>query len=366
MKKTLAIIGSTGSVGKTTLEVFRKSKNLKLKYLCANNNYNSLNNQIKKFKPDYFHLFNLKLNKKLMFKKKNKPINFFYKKKIDFVVSGVSGFDSLDMNFELLKISKNLLIANKETLICGGDFFLKEAKKNNCNIIPIDSEHHCIDFFLKNFNSNYKIKEVSLIASGGPFWNKKINFNEKIKNVINHPNWNMGKKISVYSSNLTNKILELFEAHILFKIPIEKLSIKIENTSNIHSIITLENNISFLILHYPNMSIPISNSLNQKNDFSLKFKDKNLNITDPDTKKFLSLKIVKKILHKGHSAMIIFTVLNDRLTEMYLEKKIQYGEILKKLEKLFKKNEVLRLLNIKIRSKKDVLKLMENVKSLTI
>ena len=173
--KTLAIIGSTGSIGKSALKVYEKNKKtFKLSTLAANTNINKLIKQYFKFKPKNIFLISdyVKTKKKKYLISKD----FFLKKKkkkIDYVISGVSGYDAININFELIKISKKLLIANKETIICGGKVFLDLAKKYKCEVIPIDSEHHCIDFFLKSFNLKKDIKKIYITASGGPFLKKK-------------------------------------------------------------------------------------------------------------------------------------------------------------------------------------------------
>ena len=158
--KTLAIIGSTGSIGESALKVYKENKkSFKLITLAANTNLNKLTKQYLKFKPQNVFLISNQKKKtkkkylitKEIFLKKNK-------KKIDYIISGASGYDAIKINFELIKISKKLLIANKETIVCGGEVFLNFAKKYKCQIIPIDSEHHCIDFFLKSFNLKKNIK----------------------------------------------------------------------------------------------------------------------------------------------------------------------------------------------------------------
>ena len=350
--KTLAIIGSTGSIGKSALEVYENNKkSFKLIALAANTNLNKLIKQYLKFKPQNIFLISdcdiKKEKKKYLITKK-----IFLKKtkkKIDYVISGASGYDAIKVNFELIKISKKLLIANKETIVCGGKVFLELAKKHKCEVIPIDSEHHCIDLFLKSFNFKKDIKKIYITASGGPFLNKKINYNEKLNKVINHPTWKMGKKISVDSSTFANKVLELFEAKILFKLPSNKLGIKIESRSNTHAIIRLHNNIIFSIMHVPNMTIPISNSLGVSNNLKINLNNFHSKYYDVDVKKFPIVKLGFYILNNCTMAgFIIFTVLNQRLVEKYLKNEIKYGEIVDKLVKLFKHNDLL------IKSKKNI------------
>ncbi len=360
--KTLAIIGSTGSVGISALNVYKKNKNkFKLLTLAANTNFQKLYKQYKTFKPKNFFLINNKHN----FKKKNLINKKIFlnknKKKIDFVISGISGYEAIKFNFELVKISKKLLIANKETIICGGEVFLNYAKKNNCEIVPIDSEHHCIDFFIKNFNIDTKdIKKFYLTASGGPFLNKRIKFDEKLKNVINHPTWKMGKKISVDSSTFANKVLELFEAKILFNLSTRQLGIKIDQKSYTHAIVHLKNNILLPIIHKPSMMLPISNSLGISNNFDIKLKKINLKYLDVNIKKFPLVKLGFFILEKcKDSGYVIFTVLNERLVNKYISNKIKYGEIVYNLVKLFKNKKILDKSKIKIKNINEINKLIE-------
>ncbi len=368
--KSLAIIGSTGSIGKSALNVYGKNKKqFKLIYLSCKNNFDLLKKQIHKNNPKFFFINNSNYQKKIKNKNKIKNIDFFIKKKIkiDYVISGISGYESIDLNFKLLKISRNLLIANKETIICGGKFFLNYAKNNDCNIIPIDSEHHCIYFFLKNFKFNFdNISKIILMASGGPFLKKKPLHNENVKKVLKHPTWKMGKKISVDSATMANKIMELFEAKILFNVPNKKIDIKIESKSLIHAIIALKNNINFLIGHEASMEIPISNSLGCTNNFKLNFQKQNLNVQNFNSKKFPLIELGFKILEYGHAGMIIFTVINERLVNSFLEKNINYGDISLKLNNIFKKNKIVKLSKKCIKNKSDIYRVINFAKSLKL
>tara|TARA_B100000963_G_scaffold360902_1_gene393788 strand:+ start:153 stop:1262 length:1110 start_codon:yes stop_codon:yes gene_type:complete len=368
--KTLAIIGSTGSIGKSALEVYENNKkSFKLITLAAHTNFVKLNKQYLKFKPKNIFLIsnydtkkvkkNYLITKDLFFKKR--------KKKIDYIISGVSGYDAIKINFELIKISKKLLIANKETIVCGGKVFLDLAKKHKCEIIPIDSEHHCIDLFLKSFKFKKEIKKIYITASGGPFLNKKINYNEKLNKVINHPTWKMGKKISVDSSTFANKVLELFEAKILFELPSNKLGIKIESRSNTHAIIKLYNNIILPIMHAPNMTIPISNCLGVRNNFKINLNNFYSEYYDVDIKKFPIVKLGFYILKNCTVAgYIIFTVLNQRLVEKYLKNEVKYGEIVDKLVKLFKHSDLLKKSKKNIKDIKDIFETINYAKKIKL
>ena len=356
--KTLAIIGSTGSIGKSALKVYNNNKkNFKLVSLAANTNLIKLKKQYLKFKPK--NIFLIKNNGTQKIENKNyfttKDIFLKKNKKIDYVISGVSGYDAININFELTKVSKKLLIANKETIVCGGKVFLDFAKKNKCEILPIDSEHHCIDLFFKSFKLKKDIKKIYLTASGGPFLNKKIKYDEKLNKVIDHPNWKMGKKISVDSSTFANKVLELFEAKNLFNLPYSKLGIKIESKSNTHAIVCLKNNIIIPIIHYPSMRIPIANCLDLNDNLKINLNRFSSVYYDVNIRKFPLVKLGFYILkYCSMAGFIIFTVLNERLVEKYLKKEIKYGEIVDKLVKLFKHNVLLRKSKKKIKNIKDI------------
>ncbi len=369
--KTLAIIGSTGSIGKSSLDVYQKNKkNFKLIALAANTNLNKLNKQYLKFKPKNIFLIN-ELKERTNIKKKyfiTKKL-FLKKnyKKIDYVISGVSGYDAIKINFDLLKISKKLLIANKETIVCGGKVFLDSAQKNKCEIIPIDSEHHCIDIFFKNFNLKKEVKKIYITASGGPFFKKKINYNEKLNKVINHPTWKMGKKISIDSSTFANKVLELFEAKILFGLKSSQLGIKIESKSNTHAIVKLNNNILLPIMHFPSMKIPISNCLGVSNNLKIDLNNFNLKYYKVDIRKFPLVKLGYYILKNCSLAgFIIFTVLNQRLVEKYLKNEVKYGEIVDKLVKLFKHNVLIKKSKKNIKSLKEIFDIINYAKKIKL
>ena len=365
--KSLAIFGSTGSIGSSSLSVYKKHKSkFNLLYLSSNSNYKKLFKQYKIYKPKNILITN---NLKKITHSKLVTFNEILKnnKVIDYVISGVSGYEALELNLKLIKISKNLLIANKETIICGGNFFLNEAKKFNCNIIPIDSEHYCLSFFLKNFKNKNQIKNIYLIASGGPFLNKKISSKETLKKTLKHPNWKMGKVISINSSTFANKILELFEAKILFNIPAKKLKILVEPNSIAHILIELKNNLFLPILHKPTMRIAISNSLGISSSEKYKICDKNLKFLKPDIKKFPMVKLgYRLLLNHGLASKIIFTVLNERLVKLYMEGNIDYGDIVKILLKNFKKKHILSKLNCKIYKYKDIINLVNYLKKIKL
>ena len=268
MKKKICILGSTGSIGKTTLEIVSKNKkDFDVVLLSGNKNVKLLISQAKNFRPKYIYSNNFNLNESLkIFCKKNNinlinDLNFLKKTKFDTTVAAISGIDGLLPTINIIKFSKKILIANKESIICGWKFILKELKKYNCHFIPIDSEHFSILNLIKNKDIN-TINNIYLTASGGPFFRKKINLKKVTPlQAANHPNWKMGKKISIDSANLMNKVLEIIEASLIFNLPINRFKIIIHPQSLIHAIIEFDNGLSTMLYHNNDMKIPIGNSL---------------------------------------------------------------------------------------------------------
>jgi 1-deoxy-D-xylulose-5-phosphate reductoisomerase len=343
MKKKVCILGSTGSIGLLTLEIISKDKkNFDVILLSGNNNYKLLIYQALKFKPKYIYSNNFFLTKKInFFCKKNKieiisDLNQLKKIKFDITVSAISGIAGLLPTLNIIKFSKKILIANKESIICGWKFINKELKKYNCLFTPIDSEHFSISNLIHNKNKN-SIKNIYLTASGGPFFNKKINLNKVTPvQAAKHPNWKMGKKISIDSANLMNKILEIIEASLIFNLPINKFKIIIHPQSLIHAIIEFRNGLSSMLHHDNDMKIPLSNSL--YDDFYInkeltdKFSFENvLSFYNPNIKKLPSIKILKLTNTLNETGFILINVLNEILVEKFLNNKILFTDIVYKL-----------------------------------
>ena len=252
MKKKIVILGSTGSIGRSTLEVIKKDKkNFDVVLLTANNNFTKLIQQAKEFKVKNVLIknekFYLKVKNSL---KKTKTrvysgdasINKIISRKIDLTMSAIVGLAGLQPTVDAIKVSKTVALANKETIICGWHLLSKLKKKYKTEILPVDSEHFSIMELTKNVTDD-EIEEIIITASGGPFLRvprNKLN-DIKPKQAINHPNWKMGKKISVDSANLMNKVFEVIEAYKLFGFKKKKYRIMIHPQSYVHSIICFKN-----------------------------------------------------------------------------------------------------------------------------
>ena len=270
MKRKISILGSTGSIGISTLNIIDKKKKLFEVYLLlANKNYKVICHQIKKYNPKYFivsdqRTFNRVLKK--FKKRKTKILNNLDKsivrKVSDITISGVPGIAGLKPTLTMVKLSKKILIANKESIICGWNLIQKEAKKNKTTIVPVDSEHFSIMKILENQKIK-RIDKIYITASGGPFLDYKLEKMRKIKptEALRHPTWKMGKKISIDSATLMNKILELIEAQKIFNIPAKKLEIIIHPNSLVHAIIKFKNGLNKFIYHETSMIIPLSNAI---------------------------------------------------------------------------------------------------------
>ena len=270
MKTLISILGSTGSVGKNTLEVVSKKKNLLKPFIfSANKNFKLICKQIIEFKPKFFVVNDkkifLKVSKKFV-NSKVKILNNYNDIKLTsgkcITVSAIPGIAGLDPILKLIKYSDKVLIANKESIICGWDLIKKEAYKKKTKLIPIDSEHYSILKLLEHQKLE-QIEKIYITASGGPFLNykpkqlKKVNFKKALK----HPKWKMGKKISIDSSTLMNKVFEVVEAQKLFNLPYDKIEIIVHPNSLVHAIMELKNGLKKFIFHDTSMKIPLANAI---------------------------------------------------------------------------------------------------------
>ena len=368
MKKLISILGSTGSVGLSTLRIVdTKKKILKPYIFMADKNYSMILKQIKKYKPKYFIINNKSVYYKIKKKLSNNRVTILnnieklkIKKKTDITVSAIPGISGLSPTLKLIKISKKILVANKESIICGWRLIKSELKKNKTKLIPIDSEHFSIMQLLKNHKIN-EINKIYLTASGGPFLGFKNNLLNQItpKEALKHPKWKMGKKISIDSATLINKIFELIEAERLFNLPKDKLDIIIHPNSLVHAIIELKNGLKKFILHETTMIIPIANAIfedkTEIKEFIKKKRLKNKIIDDlifksVDKKNFPIIKIKNKIT-EYESTPIIINGSNELLVDQFLKKKVPFLGIIKIIisilrDRNYKKNAIIRPKNI--------------------
>jgi len=349
MKKSICILGSTGSIGKSSISLISKNKNLfSINVLMANSNYKLICEQIKKHKPKYFIINNYKIYLKIKNKFKKRKIKILnnissvrLKKKSDIVISSISGIAGLKPTLHMIQFTKKILLANKESIICGWGLISRELKKNKTKVIPVDSEHFSLKLLLDN--NQDEIEKIYITASGGPFLNrkkKKISIND----AINHPRWSMGKKISVDSATMINKVLELQEARLLFSKYKNKLDIIIHPESLIHAIVIFKNGLSKMLYHHPDMKIPLANAIFEKkvilknilksnnNDY---FHNKKFHFLKTNNKNFPAIKFINSI-NEFPSSSIILNAGNEILVDLFLKKIIQFNSIIKYLSSLLR------------------------------
>ena len=339
MKKLISILGSTGSVGLTTLNIIDKDNKNFIPYLfSANKNYNLICKQIKKYKPKYFIINNVNIFlkvKKKFYKTRTKILNNFssisLKRKSDITICAIPGIAGLKPTISLINFSKKILIANKESIICGWSLIKQKSIKSKTNIIPIDSEHFSIFNLIKNREKN-EINKIYLTASGGPFLNYTQSELKKVKpkDALKHPKWKMGKKISIDSSTLMNKILELIEAQKIFDLSNDKLEILIHPNSLVHAIVDFKNGLKEFIYHETSMEIPIANAIYDGKLDIRKFgkfyntdQIKSLFFKKVDKKKFPVIKLKNRI-DEYPSTSIIINAANEIFVDQFLNKKVPF------------------------------------------
>ena len=357
MTKKVAILGSTGSIGKSLLNIIsRDKKNFQIHLLTADKNYKLLIIQAKKYKVKNLIITNKKsfdiLKDKL---KTNKSINIFnnyncfnkvFRGKIFYVMSSISGIEGLYPTLKIIKHTQNLAIANKESIIVAWNLISKELKKNKTNFIPVDSEHFSIWYGLNNYESR-TLDKIYLTASGGPFANLALKNFKKIKpkQALNHPNWKMGKKISIDSATMINKVYEVIEAKNIFNISYKNINILLHSSSYIHAILKFKNGLIKLIAHDTNMKIPIFNTLYFNQFKQLVSEELNINILNnlkfnvPDERRFPMIKLLKLLPVKSSLYETVIVSANDCLVELFLKEKIGFSSIQKELFKIIKLKE---------------------------
>ena len=357
MTKKVAILGSTGSIGKSLLSIIASDKNnFQIVLLTANKNHKLLFNQAKKFNVKNLIITNKKSYEILKDKlKKNKSINVFnnynslnkiLKKKIYYTMSSISGINGLSPTLKIIKYTKNIAIANKESIIIAWNLISKELKKNKTNFIPVDSEHFSIWYGLNNYESS-NLDKIYLTASGGPFSNlalqefKKI----KLKQALNHPNWKMGKKISIDSATMINKIYEVIEAKNIFNINYKNIKILLHPNSYVHAILKFNNGLIKLIAHDTTMKIPIFNTLYFNQFKKIISKELNIGVLNnlkfnaPDVKRYPMIKLLKLLPVKNSLYETVIVSANDCLVELFLKEKIGFSNIQKELFKIIQSKE---------------------------
>ena len=383
MKTKIAILGSTGSIGKTLLDIIRKDhKNFEIILLTADKNFKLLLKQAREFKVKNLIITNKKkfdLIKndtiKLNFNVYNNFVNFskIFTNKVDYTMSSITGINGLEPTLKIIKYSKRIAIANKESIICGWNLIKKELKKNNTDFIPVDSEHFSLWYGIQNLDIN-NIEKIFLTASGGPFNNLPLN---KFKNItiaqaLKHPNWKMGKKISIDSATMINKIYEVIEAKNIFNISYKKIEILIHPNSYVHAILKFDTGLTKIIVHDTTMRVPIFNTLYSNDNKKLKSKKididtlNNLNFKKINTKRYPMIRLLNLLPSKHSLFETVVVSANDTLVQLFLDNKIKFTDIQKKLFNIINKKQFVNYKNKSPKTIRDIVELNNYVRLKTL
>lgn len=340
-KHDISILGSTGSIGTQTLEIAREYKGINVVAISARSNIELLEAQAREFKPELVCVTDEDKAAELKIKLADTGIKVVSGKsglieaataeKAHTVVTAVVGISGLEPTIEAIKAKKNIALANKETLVTGGHIVIKLAKRYKTAILPVDSEHSAIFQSLQGANRS-EIKRILLTASGGPFFGKK---REDLVNItpeqaLKHPNWSMGAKVTIDSSTLVNKGLEVIEAKWLFDVDIDKIKVLVHRQSIVHSMVEYADNGVIAQLGAPDMRLPIQYALTYPNRLPMSGNELDftkygaLTFEEPDTETFFALELAKKAGREGGILPTVFNSADEAAVELFMKRKISY------------------------------------------
>lgn len=353
-KKMITILGATGSIGDSTLAVIRESNDFEVYALSAFSNIEKLAKLCKEFSPRFAVVPDLVKKQQLQTLVPNVTVlvgenaleEVSSASEVDMVMSAIVGIAGLKPTFAAARAGKKILLANKESLVTAGHLLIEEVEKNNAQLIPVDSEHNAIFQCIDNSSKKYtkEIDEIVLTASGGPFRDKELSelIDVTPAQACAHPNWKMGRKISVDSSTMVNKALEVIEAYWLFSVSADKIGVLIHPQSVIHSMVKYVDGSYIAQLGVPDMRTPIANSMYYPNRGSvsvdkLDFTKYELTFREACFERFEALKIVfDNLSNKNYAANIVFNAANEVLVAAFLNEKIKYLDIIEVNKKVTK------------------------------
>ncbi len=339
--KKIAILGSTGSIGTQTLEIVREQKDIQVTAIAAGSNIELLEQQIREFLPSVAAVWEEEKANELRIKTADLNVKIVSgmeglleiatEPESEILVTAIVGMLGIRPTIAAITTGKTIALANKETLVTAGHLIMPLAKKHHVQILPVDSEHSAIFQSLQGEQEN-KIHKIILTASGGPFLGKN---REELKNIqvedaLKHPNWSMGKKITIDSSTLVNKGLEVMEAKWLFDVKPEQIQVTVHPQSVIHSAVEFEDGAVIAQLGTPDMRLPIQYALYYPNRRSLSgkrldlFELSSLTFEKPDTKTFCGLSLAFTAMERGGNIPTVFNAANEKAVAMFLDRKISY------------------------------------------
>ena len=381
--KNILLLGATGSIGKSVLSVISQNKeSFNLFGISLNKNIQKSQEILKEYSPDYVFIDDHDSFKSLASEDSERYLNdegdlekLINKEEIDIIVCATSGFAGLKAAYIAAKTGKKILLANKESIVAGGDLILPLAKKNNSEIIPIDSEHNAIFQCLSGEKGTEDVKRIIITASGGPFINTPIRAlkHVTVEEALEHPNWKMGSKVTIDSATLVNKCLELIEAKYLFDMNEKYFELVVHPQSIIHSIVTFIDGSSLCQMSAPDMRIPIAHALSEEQrlpiDFNnLDFSNLNLSFQEFPSDRNEIQDIAREVCNEGGFLGTVFNAANEVAVESFLNKKINFNQIYEVIYRTFDKNHMSNDLSIGSINEADVqtrIKAEKVVKSLT-
>ena len=343
--KKLGILGSTGSIGTQTLDVIDAiDSEFEIVYLTANRNVELLINQSLKYKPKYVCIGDESKKEQLSQALSNLDCEIFYGRKgllevascneVDICLNGLVGAPGMAPTVNALKAEVDVALSNKESMVMAGDYINKLKIQNNCEIYPVDSEHSAIWQCLVGENLG-EIRKIILTGSGGPFRTRDLSSfeNINISEALAHPNWEMGRKITIDSATMMNKGLEVIEAKWLFDLPPDKIDIVVHPQSIIHSMVEFIDSSVKAQLGVPDMKVPIQYALTYPNHVKSNWEELNLakigNLTfeEPDLEKFKCIKLAYDAMNAENSYPVVLNVSNDNTVQAFLDEKIKFTDI---------------------------------------
>ena len=342
--KNILLLGATGSIGDSALDVISQNPDsLNLYGMAFNSNIDKASDIANKFLPDYAYLENSNYQNKLIEKVnlkteilsgKDELHNLLNDPLVDVIISAISGFSGLETTLMAAKTGKTILLANKESIVVAGDIILPLAKEFNTNVIPIDSEHNAIFQCLVGEKAKEDVSKIIITASGGPFVNRSLDELGMVtkEQALKHPNWEMGSKISIDSATLVNKCLELIEAKYLFDLNEKFFKLVVHPQSIVHSIVTYIDGSSICQMSNPDMRVPISHALSGTNRLPISFLEidfssLNLSFQDFPEDRAHVVNIAREICNSGGSSGTVFNAANEIAVASFLEDKIKFSQI---------------------------------------
>lgn len=355
MVKNVSILGSTGSIGTQSLEVIKNLKNngnnIEVLAMTANKSIDLFEKQVREFKPRLAVLTDEEKAEELKKRLADTDIRVesgmeglvhaATYEEVDTVLNSVVGNIGLEPTTKAIRSGKNIALANKETLVSAGELITRELKENNVKMYPVDSEHSAIFQCLQG-NEGNKIKKILLTASGGPFRTRESLEGITIKDALKHPNWSMGKKITVDSATLMNKGLEVIEAKWLFGVETDEIQVLVHPQSIVHSMVEFEDGAVMAQLGEPDMKVPIQYALTYpkrvKNDFpKIDFLLRNnLTFEEPKTKLFPCLSLAYDAIKTGGTMPAVLNAVNEMAVYAFIDEKIGFTDIPKLIEQAMK------------------------------